>query len=105
MARLIEYTLVSADGMLTGESFVEFMSFRDDAYLRDGLGVIAASGTMLYGRKTYEGFARLWPGRDHPWAQPLIEIKTYVFTSTLDNAGCENTTLVRGAHRGGAQAH
>lgn len=43
-------------------------AYRDDAYYRDGLGILNSSAAMLYGRKTWETFVKTWPGRDHLWA-------------------------------------
>lgn len=94
--RVIEYTLVSADGIFSGEGIFRFHQFRDDAYFRDGLGQLLACEAMLMGRVTYEGFAPLWPGRDHPWAEAINAIPKYVFSNTLDRADWTNSTVVRG---------
>jgi dihydrofolate reductase len=51
---------------------------------------------MLMGRTTYENFARLWPGRDHPWADRLNAMPKYVFSSKLESANWNNSTIVRG---------
>jgi dihydrofolate reductase len=48
------------------------------------------------GRTTYEGFSRLWPGRAHPWADRLNAMQKYVFSSTLENADWNNSTIIRG---------
>jgi dihydrofolate reductase len=99
MRRLIEYTLVSADGVFSpdGPGVAGFLPYRDDAYLRDGLGVLSTAGAMLWGRKTYEHFARSWtPDGPHPWAKRLHEIKKYVFSSTLQTAGWGDTTILPG---------
>lgn len=61
MRKIIEYTLVSVDGVFAGLDISEFMSYRDDAYLRDGLGLLMACDAMLMGRRTYESFAKSWP--------------------------------------------
>jgi hypothetical protein len=47
------------------------MNFRDDAYLRDGLGLMLACDTMLIGRRTYEQMAKIWPSRNDAWAVRL----------------------------------
>jgi len=68
MSRVIVYTLVSADGVFANPELVaNLTSLRDDAYYRDGLGVLRASAAMLYGRRTYEAFSKTWPGHDHRW--------------------------------------
>ncbi len=96
MGRIIEYTLVSADGVFSTPQIGSFMAYRDEAYFRDGQDVLMASEAMLYGRKTYEDFAKIWPGRDHPWAKRLNGIKKYVFSSTLESAEWGDSTIVRG---------
>ena len=40
--KIIEYTLVSLDGVFADEGVGRFFDYRDDAYLRDGLGQLLA---------------------------------------------------------------
>jgi dihydrofolate reductase len=96
MRKIIEYTLVSIDGVFSGPGIAPFMSYRDDAYMRDGLGQLLACDAMLMGRTTYEHFAKAWPGKAHPWADRLNSIKKYVFSATLQRADWNNSTIVRG---------
>ena len=53
MRNVIEWTLVSADGG-DGSAVPGFMEYQDDAYLRDGLGLLTACDAMLFGRTTYQ---------------------------------------------------
>jgi len=94
--KIIEYTLVSLDGVFSDEGVGRFFEFRDDAYLRDGFGQLLQCDAMLMGRLTYEGFSRLWPGRDHPWAHRLNAMPKYVFSSKLETATWNNSSVVRG---------
>ena len=96
MRNIIEYTLVSVDGVFAGADISGFFEYRDNAYLRDGLGQLLACDAMLMGRNTYEGFAKLWPGRTHPWADRINAIPKYVFSSKLEQAEWNNSTIVRG---------
>jgi dihydrofolate reductase len=97
MRNVIEYTLVSADGVFDESAVLGFMQHQDDAYLRDGLGLLTACDAMLFGRRTYQVFAQLYQGgRAHPWADRLNAIPKYVFSSTLDRAGWDNSTIIRG---------
>ena len=96
MRKIIEYTLVSVDGVFSGPALQQFLGYRDDAYLRDGLGQLLACDAMLMGRTTYESFAKIWPGRDHPWAGRLNAIQKYVFSSTLERADWNNSIIIRG---------
>lgn len=97
MRNVIEWTLVSADGVFDESAVPGFLQYQDDAYLRDGLGLLTACDAMLFGRTTYQIFAQLYQGgRVHPWADRLNAIPKYVFSSTLDGADWKNSTLVRG---------
>ena len=96
MRKIIEYTLVSVDGVFAGPALQRFLGYRDDAYLRDGLGQLLACDAMLMGRTTYEAFAKIWPGSAHPWAGRLNAMEKYVFSSTLERAGWKNSVIVRG---------
>lgn len=96
MRKIIEYTLISIDGVFEGEFATGFFQYRDDAYLRDGLGQLLACDAMLMGRTTYESFSKIWPGRQHPWADRLNAIKKYVFSSKLERVEWNNSTLIRG---------
>lgn len=84
MRKVIEYTLVSADGAFDDPVNLGFMQYQDDAYMRDGLGLLTACDAMLFGRSTYQAFAKLYQGgRAHRWAGRLNAIPKYVFSSTL----------------------
>ena len=60
MRNVIEYTLVSADGVFDESVVRGFMEYQDDAYVRDGLGLLTACDAMLFGRSTYQIFAKLY---------------------------------------------
>jgi dihydrofolate reductase len=96
MRKVIEYTIVSLDGVFADEGLSRFSEYRDDAYMRDGLGQLLACDAMLMGRTTYESFSKLWPGRDHPWADRFNAMPKYVFSSKLERATWNNSTIVRG---------
>jgi dihydrofolate reductase len=96
MRKIIEYTLVSLDGIFAGPVVQRFLSHRDDAYLRDGMGQLLSCDAMLMGRTTYEEFANIWPGSAHPWAERINTIEKYVFSSTLERADWKNSVIVRG---------
>jgi dihydrofolate reductase len=73
------------------------MQYQDDAYMRDGLGLLTACDALLFGRSTYEMFSKLYQGgRAHLWADRMHAIPKYVFSSTLDSADWNNSTLVGG---------
>lgn len=95
MGKIIEYALISVDGAHSDPAGLGFMRYRDDAYLRDGLGVLCACEAMIMGRGVYKGMAKMWPSRsDHPWAHRLNTMPKYVFTSTLTTTEWDNCTIV-----------
>jgi dihydrofolate reductase len=96
MRKIIEYTLVSADGAVGDVQNWGLRNFQDDAYLRDGLGQLLACDAMLMGRHTYELLANVYPSRTDPWAARLNPMQKYVFSSTLETAVWDNSTIVRG---------
>jgi dihydrofolate reductase len=96
MRKIIEYTLVSADGAIGDAQNWGVGNFQDDAYRRDGLGPLLACDAMLMGRHTYEIFAKIYPSRTDPWAARLNTMQKYVFSSTLEKAAWDNSTIVTG---------
>jgi dihydrofolate reductase len=96
MGRIIEYTLISADGVFENPASWGAFSFRDDAYLRDGLGLLQSCGAMVMGRSMYESSSAIWPTRTDPWAKRLNVMPKFVFSSQLATAEWSNTTIIRG---------
>ena len=98
MRKVIEYVLVSADGVFEDPVGMGVGEYQDEAYLRDGLGLLMACDAIVFGRRTYEAFAKLYHGRVHKpmWADRLDAIPKYVFSSTLEKADWSNSTVVRG---------
>jgi len=95
--KVIEYTLVSADGVFDDPVGLGLMQYQDDAYMRDGLGLLTACDAMLFGKSTYQIFAKLYQGaRVHPWSDRMNAIRKYVFSSTLESVDWNNSTLVQG---------
>jgi dihydrofolate reductase len=95
MRKIIESTLVSADGVV-GSPPLWAMDYRDDEVTRDALERLSGSDAMLMGRVSYELFAAIWPTQTDDFAQRVNEIRKYVFSSTLDRADWSNSTIVRG---------
>ena len=95
MRKIIESTLVSADGVV-GSPPLWAMDYRDEEVTKDALERLSGSDAMLMGRGTYELFAAIWPGQSDDFAQRMNAIRKYVFSSTLARADWSNTTVVRG---------
>ena len=94
MRRVIESTLVSADGVIgephtwTGEHFGR----EAVAYALERL---QHTDALLMGRNTYEMFRQLWASPDNDYAAAIYEMRKYVFSSTLEQADWNNTEIIR----------
>jgi dihydrofolate reductase len=93
--KIIESTLVSADGVV-GDPPLWAMEYRDAEVTGEALERLAATDAMLMGRGTYELFSAVWPGQAGDFADRVNSIRKYVFSSTLQQASWNNSTIVRG---------
>jgi dihydrofolate reductase len=61
------------------------------------IGSVLDEGVLLLGRKTWEMFSRIWPGRDDPFSARMNAVPKLVATRTLtDTAAWENSKAVDG---------
>jgi dihydrofolate reductase len=61
------------------------------------LGSVLDEGVMLFGRKTWELFARIWPGRDTPFAARLNAVPKLVASRTLtDTSAFQHSKVIDG---------
>src|SRR5215472_3834384 len=61
------------------------------------LGSVLDEGVLLLGRKTWELFSRIWPGRDDPFSARMNAVPKLVVTRTLtDAAAWANSEAVDG---------
>src|SRR3954465_78037 len=56
---------------------------------------VMASGALLLGRKTYEGFAEAWPSREGEFADKFNNMAKYVVSTTLEDPDWNNTTVIK----------
>ncbi|HTT50859.1 MAG TPA: dihydrofolate reductase family protein [Streptosporangiaceae bacterium] len=61
------------------------------------LGSVLDQGVLLFGRKTWEQFSRIWPGRDDPFSARMNAVPKLVASRTLtDASGWQNSTAIGG---------
>jgi dihydrofolate reductase len=60
------------------------------------LDEVMASGALLLGRVTYEGFAEAWPSRTGEFADKFNGMPKYVVSTTLQDPGWNNSTVIVG---------
>jgi dihydrofolate reductase len=113
MGRIVVSQLVSVDGISEDPAGVEgferggWASELDSdgkrVFVRgeEGEELVVAeargSAALLLGRRTYEGFAVIWPQQEgRPLADILNRMPKYVVSSTLEHADWRNSTVLRG---------
>jgi dihydrofolate reductase len=96
MRKIVSRILLSADGVFEDPIGWGAFGYADEAYRRDGLGMLDSCEAKLMGRPSYELLFRGFSTQNNPWGQRLKEMKKYVFSSTLQAADWNNSTIVRG---------
>ncbi|MFE7484537.1 dihydrofolate reductase family protein [Streptomyces sp. NPDC057552] len=84
----------TSDGFTRGGWFVPHLDEEFERLAGEWLGEADA---FLFGRRTYENFARDWPGMtDHPNARILNGLPKYVASDSLTEAAWNPTTVLSG---------
>jgi dihydrofolate reductase len=61
------------------------------------LGEVLDTGALLLGRRTWEMFAKIWPGRDDPFSAKMNAIPKIVASRSLKHAAeWQNSAVLRG---------
>src|SRR5260370_29953763 len=62
-----------------------------------GLGEVLDTGAMLLGRRTWELFAKIWPGRYDPFSAKMNAMPKLVVSRSLEHASeWQNSAVLRG---------
>jgi dihydrofolate reductase len=62
-----------------------------------GLSEVLETGALLLGRRTWQMFAGIWPGRDDPFSAQMNAIPKLVVSRSLEHAdGWQNSAVLRG---------
>jgi dihydrofolate reductase len=106
MSRVIVIEFVTLDGVMhdpdgSDGSAQGGWAFRygRDAVAGDkfGLGEVLDTGAMLLGRRTWQLFAKIWPGRDDPFSATMNAMPKLVVSRSLEDAdGWQNSAVLRG---------
>jgi dihydrofolate reductase len=98
MRKLTASFFISLDGVVEAPDKWHFPYFNDEMGAAVG-EAIAATDSMLIGRRTYEEWAAYWPQQD-PASDPFVSIMNetpkYVASTTLDTVEWQNSTLLEG---------
>src|SRR5215217_2821684 len=104
MGRVVVTEFVSLDGVMEApggdDGFVRgawsFEFDRGQEGDRFKLDETMEADALLLGRRTYEGFAAAWPGREGEFADKFNQMPKYVVSSTLSDPSWTATTVLRG---------
>ena len=62
-----------------------------------GLSEVLDTGALLLGRRTWQMFAGIWPGRDDPFSAKMNAMPKLVMSRSLEQAdGWQNSAVLRG---------
>lgn len=73
--------------------------FQDDVMAAEMADGMSRTGSMLFGRRTWQDFIDAWAGRDdrNPFTEHMNRVTKYVASTTLDSAdGWQNSVLLAG---------
>ena len=94
--KIINSTYISLDGVI--ERPQEWPSFGDRGSRGDDLQaeLLFACDAVIMGRRTYEGFAPVWPTLSDPVSDRMNAMPKYVVSSTLTDPEWNNTSVISG---------
>jgi len=97
MRKIVAGLFISLDGVVEAPETWHFPYFNDEMGRIVG-DQMAASDTMLLGRRTYEEFAGFWPkqGDDVPMAAEINGVRKLVASTTLETLDWQNSELIAG---------
>jgi len=94
--KLAAVELVSLDGVMESPEEWAFSYSNDEMEAANAKGM-AASDMLLLGRVTYEQMASFWP--EQPGGTPMVDyinsVQKLVVSTTLEEAGWNNSTLIK----------
>jgi dihydrofolate reductase len=95
MGKILVHEFITLDGVIENPTWTFAYPF--DPKMGEAIGgIMGSSEAILLGRTTYEQFAPAWSGRtaEDPGAPFMNESPKYVVSSTLSEAGWNNSTVV-----------
>jgi dihydrofolate reductase len=97
MRKIVAGLFMSLDGVVEAPETWHFPYFNEEMGQIVG-EQLAASDTMLLGRRTYEEFAAFWPnqGDDVPLANEINGVLKLVASTTLQDVDWQNSELIQG---------
>ncbi len=98
LRKIVAGLLISLDGVVESPDQWGWSQYMNDEMTRGIVAGIAQADAVLLGRRTYLGFAELWPKQasDVPMADFLNNSPKYVVSATLNTLEWQPATLLKG---------
>ncbi len=105
MRKVVVSMFVSLDGVMEDPGGAEksehggwTMPYWNEEIAKFKYDELFASGALLLGRVTYQGFAAAWPSRtdEAGFADRMNNLPKFVVSKTLERVGWNNSTLIKG---------
>jgi dihydrofolate reductase len=97
MRRIINSTYISLDGVIQDPQDWPSSGVPDDRGLTIQTELLLACDAQIMGRKTYEGFAAVWPARSgDPYSDHINAMRKYLVSSVVTDPKWSNTTVIEG---------
>ena len=96
MRKIINSTYISLDGVIANPQDWPSLGVEDDSGAIQ-TELLLSCDALLMGRRTYEGFAPVWPTRSgDPYSDHINGMAKYVVSSTLRDPEWTGTTVIGG---------
>ena len=97
MRRIINSTYITLDGVIESPHEWPSIGGRGDKGDELQTELLVSCDALIMGRRTYEGFAPVWPTRSgDPASDHINAMPKYVVSSTLTNPEWNNTSVISG---------
>ena len=97
MRKIINSTYISLDGVIEAPHMWPPTGPDDELAGTIQTDLLLACDAVLMGRRTYDGFAPVWPTRSgDPYSDRINTMPKYVVSSTLRDPEWANTTVISG---------
>ena len=95
MRKITNSTYITLDGVIQDPQDWPSLGSSDDRGLTIQTELLLSCELQIMGRRTYEGFAAVWPTRSgDPYSDHINAMRKLVFSSQLTDPGWENTVVV-----------
>jgi dihydrofolate reductase len=95
MTKLINSTYISLDGIIEDPQDWPSSDVSDNRGMTIQTELLLSCEIQIMGRRTYEGFAAVWPARSgDPYSDHINEMRKVVFSSQITDPSWHNTTVV-----------